>query len=809
MTALHRFVEKCLGITPAGPGQGTQWRYGQNFPWPTWALLLFCVGAAAYVMWVYRQDAGHVARRWRVLLAGLRMAAIAVLLFMLSEAMLTVERTGLPFVVVLLDISGSMGREDQYSNADQQTTVRELLAANSLKDATRFNLGKGILLRKDGAFLKQLLDNHKLRVYTVAESESLLSAPAGSTAESSSGDFLKPQEIDALLPEIRKLEPNGNQTRLGDSLRRVLNNLRGTPPTAVVLLTDGVTTDGEKLSAAARYARQKGVALYAVTLGNSEPVRDVALHDLLADDVAFVDDPVTFTFKLTSSGYAGQRVRLELREKDSNRIIEKREVTLPADGETTRNELTFTPDKPGEFDYVLEAIPLPQETDLKNNREERHLSVRKEKIRILLVDGAPRWEYRELKVLLEREKTVELKTVLQDADPEFSQEDRYALTHFPVKREELFQYDVIILGDVNLTYLSTSVQENLKKFVAERGGGLMLIAGPDFNPRSYAGTPLEALFPIDPATVRIPPPDSQLTEAFHPELTIDGRKGSAIFRFAESEQESQAVWDNFPGLFWIAEAPDLKPGAIVLANHPTRTGSRGKIPLIVMQRFGAGKVLFQATDETWRWRFRTGDLYYGRYWVQAIRYLSRSKLLGRDSRAVLTADREKYQVGEPVQVRLRFLDERLIPTSDDGVTVIVERGGGAQQKVTLARLPEAPTTFEGQLNQLAEGSYHIWVATPSFFDAPPSDDFQVEATLREFRLTRADQAELSQAASVSQGKVYSLADAEQLPRDIPPGLPVPLESGDPLRLWNHWLALTLFVTLLSLEWILRKRVRLV
>ncbi len=65
-------------------------------------------------------------------------------------------------------------------------------------------------------------------------------------------------------------------------------------------------------------------------------------------------------------------------------------------------------------------------------------------------------------------------------------------------------------------------------------------------------------------------------------------------------------------------------------DFPPRNTDRQQSPLIAMHRFGGGKVIFHATDETWRWRFRVGDLYLGRYWVQAIRYLSRSKLLGRD-----------------------------------------------------------------------------------------------------------------------------------------------------------------------------------
>src|SRR5206468_2129225 len=124
------------------------------------------------------------------------------------------------------------------------------------------------------------------------------------------------------------------------------------------------------------------------------------------------------------------------------------------------------------------------------------------------------------------------------------------------------------------------------------------------------------------------------------------------------------------GFFWMAETPSLKPGAIVFASHPLRTGSHGKLPVIVMQRFGSGKVTYHASDETWRWRFRTGDLYFGRYWVQVIRYLSRSKLLGKDRAAELTMDRKVYKTGETVEIRLRFLDEKLAPIAADGASVV-------------------------------------------------------------------------------------------------------------------------------------------
>jgi hypothetical protein len=228
-----------------------------------------------------------------------------------------------------------------------------------------------------------------------------------------------------------------------------------------------------------------------------------------------------------------------------------------------------------------------------------------------------------------------------------------------------------------------------------------------------------------------------------------------------------------------------------------------------MHRYGAGKVMFHATDELWRWRFRRGDIYYGRYWIQAIRYLSRSQMLGKDRGAKLSADREIYQRGDTVNLRLRFLDESRIPQDKDGVTVMVERRGDTQQAVQLSPLPQDSAVFEGQIQRAAEGTYHAWVARPSFQDAPPSEDFLVESQSRELAQRSLDRAELAQTAETTRGRLIPLEQAEDLPSIIPPGQPVPLETQEPISLWNRPEFLVLFALFLSAEWLWRKRLRLV
>src|SRR5262249_50068015 len=146
-------------------------------------------------------------------------------------------------------------------------------------------------------------------------------------------DVIKADDIDELLPLIQKLESQGDNTRPGPAVRSVLNDLRGTPPAALIILSDGITTtsEAERLTSAAAYARAKGVPLYTVGIGNDEPLRDLALFDTLVDEVAFVDDPISVSAKLKASGYAGKSVDLRLKNAGNGKVLQQKSVQVADD----------------------------------------------------------------------------------------------------------------------------------------------------------------------------------------------------------------------------------------------------------------------------------------------------------------------------------------------------------------------------------------------------------------------------------------------------------------------------------------------
>ncbi len=344
--------------------------------------------------------------------------------------------------------------------------------------------------------------------------------------------------------------------------------------------------------------------------------------------------------------------------------------------------------------------------------------------------------------------------------------------------------------------------QNIAEFVTEQGRGVVFMAGPKFTPQAFRNTPLAALFPCDLQTAKTPNNKQPITQGFQATPTPLGLDSPSM-QLGDSPQQTKKQWEALAPLFWMVEAPDLKPAARVLAVNPSHLDKNGRpLPLIVMQYAGAGKVLFHATDETWRWRKGRDEKQFDRYWLQTIRLLSRSKL-GSHS-AEISVDRREYRRGDSVGVRVRFTDDRLAPAADDGVTISIERDGHDKTQLKLRRDAVTRGLFEGQIEKPPLGRYRLGLVEPNIAGQTMAE-FNVVAPPGEFQRTQTDVAELRQAAETSAGHFYTFADAERLLADLPVGRSVPTEPLEPVTLWNKSIVLIVFLSLLVTEWILRKR----
>jgi hypothetical protein len=902
------WIESWMDVPPPASGEATHWdpefktvflRDAGSDPWLVAGVALLAI---LLVYFIYRAEAPNTSGPYKFLLGGLRLFLILLTLaVLLPQLQVRFDRQGWPDVVLLIDDSRSMGEPDYYQDEQQQEAVKQFteqirqrekerlpvrikalqeeldqkreksspqeIAALTQKiqalenqrlqvnspswRPTRLQLVQALLAQKDPDWLETLVGHRRMKVHLFHLDAN------GRAINLTEGDITlqDSQKIERAKKAVADLEAEGKESRLGTALKQVLDSYRGSSLAAVVMFTDGVTTRDETIGQASEYAAQKGVPLFFVGLGDDHPIRDLKLHDLQVPDVVYVGDRVNFQALLTGQGYKDLTVpiTLKVKEKDGKEkeVAPRKMTTVDATGKSVKVQMQHQPTKPGRVLYIMEVVlPKVDRPDKavppNHTRLERTIDVIESKlIKVLYVETTPRYEFRFIKSLLERERpddkknrSVDLKVVLLDADADFPLQDKSALADFPATKEALDAYDVIILGDCDPRHprLGEKRLRNLADFVrgedakgkrgAKTGGGLLMIGGPNFSPHAFAGTPLAAVMPIEP-DAKAPPEPEERKDSYRLQITSVGRQ-HPIFRLSPDDAVNVAIWQKLAPMYWFADGYRIKPLAEVLAVHPGRKAQGrdlvhgGLHPLAVQQFVGSGRCMFFGFEETWRWRFREDEAYFNKFWIETVRYLSRSRV----TRTTLRLDRQTpYRLGEPIKVIVQFPDNTPLPGKGakdikTDVKVIVEFTPASVgdekvdpeiQTMKLSKMENSWSNFEGYLNKTREGKYHFWLSFPDVSKEDPggqkpSADAKVELPPGELDRLRMNQEEMTQAADATRGRFYTLVNANDLLHELPAGVRPSLStSRPPWLLWNHVLCFALILFLLTAEWLLRKR----
>ena len=762
---LSREGELSLQFNPQWPGQ--QWVGAVS-----WNVLL-AVAMLALVIYVYRHEGRS--RGVKIALGVTRGLILAFLLVLLNRPLLTLGqiRTEPSVLAVMVDDSISMRvRDAGDGNTSRLEAVLSALSAG------------------DRALLSELAKKHQIRLYRFDSDKEPIS-----------------------LEALSKLEPAGQHTQILPSIRSVLTDLQGQRLAGVVLLTDGRETPTSALSEGLAAIKDFGVKVYPIAVGSEKAPTNIDIQSVSVQDSAFKGDIVNVRANVRGTGYpAGHQIVLQVKDKKTGRVLTtpgtsgETKVTLPEDGGVVEAEVQFKADEVGPLDLVVEAVKQQGEIDDEDNVRTAQIAVLDAKIAVLYVDGYPRWEYRYLKNEMIRDKTVDISCLLTSADPTFAQEGDKPIKRFPESIEEMMEYDVVILGDVDPRQFSDSQLQLIADFVNRRGGGFGMVAGPKWSPQAWRNTTIEGLLPVSISRVETDETAGTLTSGFRPALTKEG-SSSSIYRFlADRKENERFLAEGLQPIYWYVHGITAKPGVgEVYSTHPSETGPDGrKAPLLVLGRYGAGRTLFSAIDDSWRWRFYTGESVFDTYWVQQIRYLARSKKLGQ-RRVTFTSLRPGYQLGEQVVVMMRILDPQLLQQLPDQVRVEITDGNGQViRHENLIRQEGQPELYEASYTADRVGNFTVKL--PQLAGQIEAQELPVTVAVPKLELAvpQVDRTFLTRLASETLGKVVDLDKAPAvLPKVIQSAARViPVETSRPL--WDAPLALSLFVLLITGEWVGRK-----
>jgi uncharacterized membrane protein len=486
----------------------------------------------------------------------------------------------------------------------------------------------------------------------------------------------------------------------------------------VILFSDGndnVTPDVVNAVASA----QRPVNTVTVGSDQAEPasMANVAVDSVDAGDDFVVGHEAKIKALIKSTALNDRVVEVKLAEEDASdkpigQIVKQTLVLNSApDGQTV--ELPYTPRSTGVHRLAVYIDPIPGERSILDNRQEFQGLALDPRIKILYIEGRVRPEYRELNRALSRDSNVEEASLLR------IQRDRFAasgtvegepVTGMPTTSQEWKKFDVIILGDLDSSFLSVPQQMAIGQRAAD-GGGLLMIGGTStLGPGGYKGTALEQALPVFVGDTSSPQEKSE----FVPEMTIDGQGHPIMEGLAEwFGTADKPATKELPPLRGNVVVAAAKEGAQVLLVHPQRPGPDGKDQIVLaVQRYGQGRTAVFTGDTTYLWylplRGMGQDSPYNKFWGQLVRWLAGEDVRNRQEGAGVVGllNKSVYQFGETVKVRAMVRDERGDATRYAQVSLKLSGPSGASEmamKPSDARLGMYETTIES----LPKGDFAI------------------------------------------------------------------------------------------------------
>jgi len=743
-----------LGLEKSGSIESaTHWSLQPSTPLS--AIVLIVVILAAIVAAGLNFLPGNVMPlRTRLGLSALRLAGFALLLVMLGqlELRMQVERVVPPDMAVLTDVSASM----------------------SLTDAG----GKS-----------------RLEAARQFQQNTLNALSANAT--------LLPYEFDGKLESKTGSNANG-MTRIFDSLdalARKESQLQG-----VVLLTDGNDTLGNAGNLIAAMLNARRLPVYPVVFGEAGAPRLASVKINAAAPFVRLGDELRLNATLSAKDLGEQIVSVRLMEAGKEQPLTVREnVRLGKDPV----ELSFVvkPEKAGEKTYRVILDGVSNSVSTQTLAAEHTVQVLDSKIRVLYLD-IPRDERKILAHWLARDPVIELSTLTMM--PKGGWYAQGPLRHknagdgLPNQEADLYQYEVIILGDIPRSYfraggdIAETKMQWLSEFVSRRGGALITLGGRSvYAAGQYQDSALSRILPFEiPATDK---PDVPKRFRVNPTPIA---LSHPVMQLEPGAQNNREAWFDLPPLDGCNRVGKVKAGATLLATRETK--DEGSLPVIAIQNVGKGLVLGLSVDTTWQWEMKRpaeGEDYFRRFWGNAVRAVAPDPRLEPNKPQIIRHQSETA-VGQTITLSTRLVDGVYQPIRNADLDVKVTSPSGKVSHIYPADGRSTPGLYEYDLALTEAGD---WQVATTFRGVTTAEKIHAGSSLQELDDPRARPDVMESFAKATGGKSFTPEDAaKNLARALNLA-PRHVQQSVTVAMWNLPATMIAFSLLVCLDCLIRKR----
>jgi uncharacterized membrane protein len=731
-------------------------------------LVLIFLLIAVFIYFIYLRPRIRLPKRTTAALIALRVALLTLMVTLLLRPVVVVSSV-IPrssYIAVLVDDSLSMKLHDVPGGASRLDTVKQVL----------LNTNTG-----QTSFLNRLDQKFKTNLYGFS----------GALAR---------------LKDGNDLYGEGRTSDLAGALEETIKRSSGMPLSAIVLATDGASNVPSDISTTLRELRARDIAVFTIGVGDTARPLDAELTRINMPRRVLVGSRVNIETFVGLSGYNNTKVLIGVRE--DGRAIKTEEFTLRGN-DTQALNLEITPATPGVHRYTVEITPLDGELTVDNNKQDALVEVIEGPLRLLHVEGEPRWELGKIRESLAlNEKNVIVVSLQRTGENKFYRQgigsQGELVDGFPKTEEELFSYDGLILGSVEAGFFTADQLRSIEAFVARRGAGLLAIGGRlAFDGGKYKGTTVDDLLPLSLTGGPVDDVNS-FAPVYKPSLTAAGQ-AHPITRLYEDRAQNQKTWAELPPISVSQALTVVKPGATVLLEARKVDGSGAHIPLLVQQRYGRGQTLALTASDTWRWRMRmdSKNNAHETFWRQMLRYV----VSGTPRQTEIGTAKDVYSMDDTVNVVADVRDKKFNPVGDAQVTARVTKPSGATIDVPLkfTTLNSANIyTGEFKADELGQHRIDLLGQSASLGQLNANANVLVSDLNREYYSAAQNSDLLKRIATETGGKYYTTAQAQSLLDDLT-YRQTPYSERVTKDLWDMPVNFMLLIGLLSAEWFLRKR----
>lgn len=737
-----------------------------------WLFILLMVLITVGVWFTYRKTTRQLAPSWKAFFIGIRSSVLILLLFCLLRPVVTTLQVSPQetYLAVVLDDSQSMSIADLPDEQTRRAAVEELLVENGLVD--------------------ELSESFQIRTFRFDKETQRIAG-------------------------VEELSEEGTASSIDQALSYVDDQLNGLPLGGIVLVSDGADNSDDDPLASAQDFGARQIPVFTIGVGQEDIPQDIGIVDVSAAKTVLEGSVFNVQVAVNHQGYEGQEVELSIMDGETQ--VVSNVVTLGAEGVTRRFELEITPERPDLIVYDLNVELQAGEIIDKNNSYSFLVdNTEKDALDILYIEGHPRNEYKFIRRAVAGDNSLRLATYLQTGPEKYYRQGIESATElssgFPEDREELFEYEALVLGDIEFDFFNADQLQMIEDFVAERGGGFLMSGMVD---EEFIGTPIADILPVTlveegflPAHLRggIRRGDHPTGELFYPRLTRNG-EFSPLLRLSADDSENQVLWRQLPELQGVYVTGRIKPGAEVLIEHPLLQYQNQALPLLASQRYGSGRSMSLTTASTWRWQMMlpAADESHETLWRQILRWLA----VSAPERITIEFDREFYNVGDEVNVKAIVLNNEY--EADNDATLWMQTSN------PLEELIDAPMEWDIEDDGVyrasfiaeEEGVYSLLVDVASAAgeggdsSAEKRAAFVVTPSLREYTNAELDTGLLARIAEVSGGSYFNLQTAGDLANTIE-FTPNAYSREVQIDLWDRPWLLGLLILLLCIDWVSRR-----